>query len=115
MLKEKARAGDTVSVKLWVAMGATPLLAVKIRWKVPATVGVPLSSPAAVKVTPVGNGVRLLRLKVGFGNPLAVMLNDPAEPTINAALLGLVMAGACFTVRVKVWVALPMTLLAEKT
>src|SRR6516225_4341513 len=105
MLEEKARAGDTVSVKLWVAGVPTPLLAVKVRWKVPATVGVPLSSPAAVKVTPVGNGVRLLRLKVGFGNPLAVMLNDPAVPTANVAVVGLVKAGASFTVRIKFCVA----------
>ena len=34
----------TVSVKSWVALGEIPLLAVKVMGKVPAWVGVPVSS-----------------------------------------------------------------------
>ena len=60
--------------------------------------GVPLSNPAVVKVTPAGSVPT--SLKVGAGNPVAVTWNDPAAPTLNAALAALVMAGAWLIVSV---------------
>lgn len=58
--------------------------------------GVPLSTPAVLKVTPLG---RLpLSVNVGVGKPVAVTVNDPAVPTANVVLLALVIVGAWFTV-----------------
>ena len=71
--------------------------------KVPPTVGVPLSTPVAVlNVTPVGNAP--LSLNVGAGFPVAVTVNDPTEFTPNVALFVLVIAGAWFTISVKLCV-----------
>ena len=66
--------------------------------------GVPLSAPVvALSVTPLGSAP--VSLKVGAGEPVAVTVNDPAVPTVKVVLLALVMAGVCWTVRVKLWVA----------
>ena len=66
--------------------------------------GVPLSTPVdALNVTPVGNTPDSLRVAVG--NPLAVRVKLPALPTVNVALLALVIAGAWLTVSVKLWLA----------
>ena len=56
---------------------------------VPAA-GVPLSKPADDKVTPLG---RPLVENVGAGKPVAVTVNEPAEPTVNVVLAALVIAG----------------------
>src|SRR5438045_7986805 len=61
----------TVMLKSCVATGATPLLAVTVPVKVPFVFGVPLMTPAALKVRPVGNPPAVTR-KVGAGEPLAV-------------------------------------------
>ena len=62
--------------------------------------GVPLRTPAALKVTPFG---RLpVSLSVGAGKPVAVTVNVPAVPTWNAVLFALVIVGAWFTVTAKV-------------
>jgi len=45
-----------------------------------------------LKVTPLGKVP--VSLKVGAGEPVAVTVNDPAEPTTKVALLALVMAAA---------------------
>ena len=51
--------------------------------------------------------------RVGVGEPVAVTVKVPALPTVKVVELALVIAGAWFTVRVKVWVAgLPTPLLA---
>src|SRR5207245_7880099 len=63
-----------------------------------------------LKVTPEGNVPA--SLKVGAGKPVAVTVKLPAVPTVNVVLLALVMAGAWFTVSVKLWVALLPTPLA---
>ncbi len=67
----------------------------------------------SVKVTPLG---RLpARVSVGAGEPVAVTVNDPADPIVNVVALGLVIAGAVcggLTVSVKFWVALGDTPLA---
>jgi hypothetical protein len=56
-----------------------------------------------LKVTPDGRAPYSLR--VGEGDPVAVTVNVPAVPTVNVVLFGLVMAGAWFTVRLKLCVA----------
>lgn len=73
--------------------------------------GVPLSTPVdAVKVTPLGRVPD--SLSFGVGKPVAVTVNEPAVPTANVVLVGLVIAGACPTVKVKVCVAVPALLFA---
>jgi len=59
---------------------------------VPAA-GVPLRTPAAVKVTPAGSAP--VSVKAGAGEPVAVTLNDPAAPTVNVVWSALVIAGGC--------------------
>ena len=78
---------------------------------VPAA-GVPASTPvAAVKLTPEGNAPD--SDSVGAGRPVAVTVKEPREPRTKVALLALVMAGAWFTVSVKLCVAsAPTPLLA---
>src|SRR5262245_53978049 len=44
------------------------------------------------------------RAMVGVGKPDVVTVNAPAVPTLNVALLALVMAGAWLTLSVKLWV-----------
>src|SRR5271157_2354479 len=111
--------GITVRVKFWVASLPTPLEAVKCREYVPPVpaAGVPLSVavplPLSANITPLGKAPVSLRL--GVGEPVAVTVKLPAAPTVKAALLALVMAGAWLTVRVKVWaVGLPTPLEAVK-
>lgn len=57
---------------------------------VPAA-GVPLSAPVDAKVTPFGSPPD--SLNVGAGKPVPATENEPAMPTVNAALAALVMAG----------------------
>jgi hypothetical protein len=107
-----AGAWSTVSEKLWVALGVTPLLAVKEIEKLPDCVGVPDSTPPE-NVTPVGRVPD--SLIVGVGKPMAVTVNVPRFPVTKVVLFALVMPGAWFTVRVKLFVALGVTpLLALK-
>ena len=104
----------TVTIKLCVAAVPTLLLAVMVTVVVPPRpVGVPVSTPAPVRLKPTGR-VPVVTLKVGKGKPVAVTVKaGPAVPTVKVALATLVMAGAWSTVRVKVWVALvPTPLLA---
>ncbi len=84
----------TVSVKAWGASGLTPLVAVMVMGYVPTVpdAGVPLSTPAELKVTPLGRAP--VSLKVGAGKPVAATVNVPAAPTVKAVLLALVIAGA---------------------
>ena len=42
---------------------------------------------------------------VGVGNPVAVAVNDPADPAVNVTLSADVIAGAWFTFNVKLCVA----------
>ena len=83
----------TVRVKLCVAFGATPLFAVIVIGYVPPVpaAGVPLNTPAAESVTPLGK-VPVCE-KLGAGAPVAVTLNDPAVPTVKVVALPLVIAG----------------------
>ena len=77
---------------------------------VPA-VGVPLSTPVeALNDTPVGSVPDTL--SVGTGVPVAVTVKEPGAATVKVVLLGLVIAAAWLTVRVKLCVALGDTPLA---
>src|SRR5215472_873275 len=107
----------TVRVKLWLAGVPTPLLAVIVREYVPALpdAGVPLSVavpfPLFTNVTPLGSVP--VSVSDGVGAPVVVTVKLPAAPTVNVVLLGLVIAGVWFTVRVKLWLAgVPTPLLA---
>jgi hypothetical protein len=72
---------------------------------VPASVAVP--SLLFVSVTPAGSApVRVIDIDAPVGVPLVVTVNEPAAPTVKSALLALVIAGGCFTVSVKLCVAL---------
>ncbi len=70
-------AASTVRVKLWVALGVTPLAAVMVIGKVPLAVGVPDRRPADEKRTPVGSVPT--SVKVGAGDPVAVTVKVPAR------------------------------------
>ena len=95
-------AWKTVSAKPCVPFGATPLLAVMVMLYVPPVpaAGVPLSTPAALRLTPLGSVPASVKV-IAVGKPEAVTVNDPADPTANVVLFALVIAGAWFTVRVK--------------
>ena len=88
-----------------MALVPTPLEAVKVRLYVPLVpaAGVPLSVAVplwlSANVTPLGRAPASLRLAIG--KPVVVTMKLPADPTVNVALLTLVMAGAWSTVRVK--------------
>ena len=74
---------------------------------VPAA-GVPPSRPdVALNATPLGNAPETEN--VGAGDPVAVTVNDPANPIVNRVLFTLVIAGRRFTVRVKLWLELGST------
>lgn len=86
-------ASSTVSVKLCVAFGKMPLVAViTIGYTPPVpAAGIPASTPAALKVTPFGSAP--VSEKVGGGKPVAVTLNEPVDPTLKVALFALVILG----------------------
>ena len=84
----------TTSEKFCTAFGETPLLAMKVMEYVPAVpaAGVPLSTPVeGLKVMPAGRAP--LSDNVGEGIPVAMTLNEPAKPTVNALVLALLIAG----------------------
>ena len=58
-----------VMLNACVAFGGVPLLAVTVPVDVPAVVGVPLMTPAALKVKP---GGRLPAVTLNVGEPVAV-------------------------------------------
>ncbi|MBL8524419.1 MAG: hypothetical protein JNN20_12080 [Betaproteobacteria bacterium] len=63
----------------WVALGATPLVAVMVTGKVPPAPGVPDKEPPLDSVTPLGSDPAVTE-KVGAGVPEAVTVNEPGEP-----------------------------------
>src|SRR5207302_2952102 len=71
-----AGAWVTVNVKFWVAFGETPFEAVMVIGYVPPVfaAGVPLSTPADERVTPLGSAP--VSLKVVAGKPVAVTVNE---------------------------------------
>ena len=107
----KAGAWLTVRVKLWVAAGLMPLLAVMVKLNVygpaPRLGGVPLRTPLE-EPTDSQDGAPV-KLKAGAGLPVAVTVKLPGVPTVNVVALALVIAGGWLTVRVKLCVASGMT------
>src|SRR5580704_7184759 len=77
---------------------------------VPLRVAVPL--PLSVKVTPGGKDP--VSVKDGVGEPVEVIVNEPAEPAVNVVLLALVMADDEFTAK-GAEAVLPVPPLAEET
>jgi len=100
---------STVSVKLCVALGPTPLLAMMVNVYMPPVpaAGVPRSTPNEVNATPLGRAPD--SVKVGAGNPVAVTANEPNVPTVKVVWFALVIAGAWPTVKVKLCVAVVTT------
>ena len=74
----------------------------------------PESAPvAASKVIPPGRASPPSSVSSGVGNPPAVTLTMPGDPTTKLVLESEVIAGASFTVRVKCWMkSMPMPLRA---
>jgi hypothetical protein len=97
----------TVNVNVCVALEPTPLLAVMVMGKVPWAEAVPLSVavplPLSTKVTPAGSAP--VSVRAGFGKPVVVTVKLPGALTEKEVALALVIAGAWFTVSVKVCVA----------
>ena len=99
----------TVRVKVWVAAGSTPFVAVIVNGYVPPepAAGVPASvavpSPLSVNVTPDGSGP--VSDNVELGTPVVVTVKVPAWPTVKVVPAGLVIPGAWRTERMKGWVA----------
>jgi hypothetical protein len=97
----KLGTGFTVSTKLWLAVGLTPLEAVSVRGYVPpaptggvpAMVAVPL--PLFKNVTLCGRvPVWETAIPAPPGNPVVVTVKEPADPVVNVACDALVTAGA---------------------
>jgi hypothetical protein len=88
----------------------TLLVAMNVIGKLPAAVGVPLSTPApvaAANVTPAGNAP--VSVTVGVGIPVVVAVKELATPTVKLVLLPLVNAGGTLPPVVTVRVAVPLT------
>ena len=94
---ESARADATVSVNGCDVGVPTPLVAVRVSGYVPPLpdAAIPLSIalpfPLSVNLTPVGSVPD--SLKDGVGVPAVVTVKLPAAPTVNIALLALVIVG----------------------
>ena len=84
----------TVSVKTWVAAGATPLLACTVNEKGEPTAvdGTPERTPAEESERP-GGRVPTDTEYVGVGEPVAVKVKEPRPPRAKVALFALVIAG----------------------
>ena len=70
--------------------------------------------PLSTKVTLLGK-LAPPRVILGVGEPVVVTVKDPAVPTVNVAAFALVIAGTCWTVKVKACAAdEPTVLVAVK-
>src|SRR5438874_2127417 len=102
-------ASATLRVNVWVAFAPTPFAATMDNEYTPPlpAAGVPdrvaVPSPLSWNVTPAGGVTDSER--VGAGNPVAVTVKLPADPTVKVAVPALVIAGAWSTVSVNVCVA----------
>ena len=82
----------TVNKKFCVSFGRTPFCADKVIGKIPLVVGVPLRTPVALNVTPVGNAP--VSANAGAGKPLAVTVNVLGVPVTKVAFSALIISGA---------------------
>ena len=105
---------STVRVKLWVAAGVTPFVAVIVNGYVPPVLaaGVPESvavpSPLSVNVTPDGR-VASPSDNVELGTPVVMTVKVPSRSVVKVVSAELVIPGAWRTWRMKVWVASGVT------
>ena len=72
-------AGPIVMLNAWVASGALPLVAVTVPVKVPLLTGVPLMTPAELKLNPVGKAPAVT---LNVGEPVDVYAKAYATPTL---------------------------------
>ena len=99
-------APTTENVKFWLAGPPTPLLAVKVSAYVPPVpdagvpASVPVPLPLSVNVTLLGSATPP-RVIVGYGKPVVVTPNVPAEPIAKLVAFALVIDGASLIVSVK--------------
>src|SRR5262249_57303947 len=101
----KVGACVTMTVKLCVAFGSVPLVAVSVTGKTPPCVGVPDSSPADDSVRPLGS-TPAVTLTVGGGKPVISTWNVvPGTFSAKVAVFTLVIAGGVVTRTVKLCVA----------
>src|SRR5262249_44394621 len=95
----------TRTVKLCVASGAVPLVAVSVTGNDPLCVGAPDSRPAGAGVT-AGGALVAVTLTVGAGEQVVAARNVvPAVFSLNVAVFALVIAGGALTRTVKLCVA----------
>ena len=86
-------AACTVNVKLCVAFGLIPLVAVIVTGNEPVWAGVPESTPVVLlSVTPEGRFP--ISLKVGAGVPEAITAKLPELPLVNVVAFAEVICGA---------------------
>jgi hypothetical protein len=84
----------TIRVKAW-SFDPEVLLALMVIGYVPTVpvAGVPLKTPAVLRVTPVGS-VPVVTVNVGTGEPVAITLKLPAMPAVKVVVFRLVIMGA---------------------
>src|ERR1019366_8697060 len=106
---------STVSVNAWhvvpvefFAVNVSAYGPLSVAAGVPDSVAIPLL--LAVNVTPAGRVPACV--SVGVGEPAVVTVKLNALPAVADAEFALVMARPLFTVRVKLWVAVPAELFA---
>jgi hypothetical protein len=91
----KAGAWPTITVRVCVAAGLTPFVAVTVRVVVPVLVGVPdkmaVPLPLSVKVSPAGNVP--VSVIAGVGWPVAVTATEPIWLRVKSAA-GMLRTGA---------------------
>ncbi len=96
----------TVSVKFCGVLEPLLLVAVKVSAYAPllpaagGPLSVPVPLPLSTNVTPPGNATPPRAIE-GFGEPVVVTVNDDETHAENEAPAVLVIAGASFTVKVK--------------
>jgi hypothetical protein len=97
-----------LSVKDCVAFDPKPLLAVMVIGVTDAPVGVPLivAVPFPLSTKVIGLGSDPVSVKVIGRVPVVFTVKEPFTPTVNVALLRLVICGGTFTVIVTVDVVL---------
>jgi hypothetical protein len=98
----------TDNVKVCVAFDPKPLLAVMVIGLTDAPVGVPLivAVPFPLSTKVMGLGSDPVSVNVIGRVPVVVTVKEPFAPTVNVALLALVICGGTFTVIVTVDVCL---------
>lgn len=83
----------TVTVKVVVALGVTPLSAVTEKWKVPVASGMKVNAPLVSPISKLSDGASVeLTENVGFGLPVAVTVNSIPSPSIEMVLFSMALS-----------------------